>query len=84
MSKIEYLTIATKFVMDYRLGAMESIRRNAYMNNHTGKDIAQDDVDAILVDFINFIAAKNGVDLALYTKDISTQKHVALETIEAP
>ena len=54
----------------YRLGALKSIRRNEHMNKHTGTDLAQDDIDAILVDFINYIGALHGVDFALYTSDL--------------
>ncbi len=70
MPKIEYLTIATNFAKDYRKDAMESIKRNNHMNSATGREIAQADIDALLVDFINFIGVRNGVDYALYTSDL--------------
>ena len=41
------------------------------MNNLKGEcSISQDDVDAVLVDFINNIAVKRGIDYGLYTEDI--------------
>lgn len=71
MTKIEYLETLTKFAKDYRIKAMSSIERNAHMNCHTGAEISQDNIDALLVDFINFIGVRNGIDYALYTSDLS-------------
>lgn len=56
---------------EYRIGARESIYRNKHMNNvdHVA-EVEPYVVDAVLVDFINFIAMKQGMDLGLYTKDL--------------
>ena len=70
MTKAEYLEILTAFAKDFRIDAMADVKRNTHMNKYTGADIAQDDVDAILVAFINFIGYRNGVDYALYTSDL--------------
>ena len=33
--------------------------------------IRQDVIDAVLVDFINYIGVKSGIDYALYTSDLN-------------
>lgn len=55
----------------YRLGAEASIRRNDHMNDATGVPLDQRDIDALLVDFLNFIAAKRCVDFGLYASDLA-------------
>jgi len=55
----------------YRATAAESILRNHHMNEAAGVDrIDQRIVDALLVDFINFVAARRGVDYAMYARDL--------------
>jgi hypothetical protein len=51
----------------YRLRANESILRNKHMNEATGTKLDQRDIDALLCDFINFMASGRGVDFGLYT-----------------
>jgi hypothetical protein len=55
------------FAKKYRLDAIDSVNRNKHMNDLTDENINQQIVDAILVDFINFIAGEYGGDLGLYT-----------------
>lgn len=50
------------------------------MNQASGDPIKQCDIDALLVDFINFIGVCNCVDYALYTCDLS--KHAPPENME--
>jgi hypothetical protein len=49
----------------------ESAVINSYMNE-LSKDTKLDPkvVEAVVVDFINFIGRQNGIDYALYTKDL--------------
>ena len=70
MNTGELCKILEKEVKSYRLGANESIKRNSHMNQHDGSNMKQENIDAILVDFLNNIAANRGLDLALYTQDI--------------
>ena len=70
MNKIELLEMLTKNAADYSPNASESIERNGHMNNIKGVTINPDQIDALLVDFINFVGMKQGVDLALYTSDL--------------
>ena len=55
---------------EYTSEAVESIKRNRYMNDLGDVVIEQDTIDAVLVDFVNFIAYKHGMDLGLYTRDL--------------
>lgn len=54
----------------YREDALQSIRRNKHMNDATGTNIAQDDIHALLADFINNIGARRCADLGLYASDL--------------
>lgn len=72
MTTLDVLQILTKEAKDYRTKCVESINRNSHMNNSKGQcSIRQEDVDSVLVDFINNIATKRWIDYALYTKDIT-------------
>jgi hypothetical protein len=74
MKTIEVLKVLIADAKEYRAGAMESIRRNAHMNDATGADINQRDVDALLTDFINYVAGRRCVDLALYASDLKANE----------
>jgi len=71
MTNIELLTKLKKSADNYGHNANTSIHINNHMNNiTTNKKIDQDIIDAILVDFINYIGMQQGVDYALYTRDL--------------
>jgi hypothetical protein len=67
---LEFLEALAKDAKTYRAGAQTSIMRNRHMNDATGTNIDQRDVDAILVDFINFVAMQRGIDFGMYTTDL--------------
>lgn len=69
---IEILSLMKEKAKSYRKGSSARIVRNTHMNDFDGSsdDIPPGLVDAILVDFINFIGWSAGVDYALYTKDL--------------
>ena len=73
MNTIDFLNLTTKYAKEYKNGAQDSINRNKHMNEVKGK-IEQSHIEAVLVDFINYIAAKNSVDYCLYTSDFSTSE----------
>ena len=61
----------SKYAIEYQPQSVESLRRNHHMNKITPKmKINQDVVDAVLVDFINFIGVQHCVDYAMYTSDL--------------
>ena len=73
MTKIELLHMLERDAREYRTDANNSLRRNSHMNREVMEDrnnISQKVIDAILVDYINFVGMKQGVDFALYTKDL--------------
>lgn len=70
MNTGNFLAICKNYAREYRTLANDSIRRNRHMNHATENPIPQNDIDAMLVDFINFMGVRNGVDYALYTSDI--------------
>jgi hypothetical protein len=71
MTMLELLNLLKEEAQIYRTHCINSINRNKHMNNLKGEcSISQDDVDAVLVDFINNIAVKRGIDYGLYTEDI--------------
>ena len=67
----EELQLLTKHAKDYRKDAQKSVERNRHMNQiEEGEHVQQRHVDAILVDFINYIGVCHGCDYALYTSDL--------------
>ena len=56
---------------EYAPDAPASVDRNLHMND-LGAPMALDRkvTDAIVVDFVNFLAARQGLDLALYTSSL--------------
>lgn len=58
-------------IKKYKLfGVAQSIKRNKHMNKFKGSGVPENTIDAILVDFVNFIAVGQGIDLGLKTTDI--------------
>lgn len=79
MLRGELLNFLTEEAKEYRQNTLESLRRNRHMHNLSLADIqrleenqrlVQATIDAILVDFINFVGATQCVDYGLYTKDL--------------
>lgn len=72
MSKIELLEMLTKFAKEYCPKAALSVHRNSHMNNLlSDTEIPSGVSDALIVDFINFVGTKQGVDYGLYTSDLN-------------
>jgi len=71
MNALELLNQVTEYAKTYRNDAIESIQRNRHMNEiEKGEAFNQRYVDAVLVDFINFIGGRSGIDYALYASDL--------------
>jgi len=77
MSIITFIHHVENNVKCYIKIAKESVFRNKHMNelkNINGLDnLDQKIIDALFVDFINFVALKKGVDYAMYTKDLKNK-----------
>lgn len=74
MKAIELLELLKKYADSYSNIAKESVVNNCHMNNLTNEEVSQDAVDAILVDFINYIGGNYGIDYALYTSDLRSNE----------
>lgn len=58
--------------VEYRKVATNSVARNHHMNALGGHcRLTQDEVDALLTDFVNYCGVRQGVDYAMYTEDFA-------------
>lgn len=74
MTNGEFMDIVVNDLRTYRdTGVLESVRRNSHMNDYRYEYVAPETIDAILVDFVNFIGSRRGMDLGLYTKDLANE-----------
>lgn len=75
MTKIELLEYLKNMAIEYREKAAKSIHNNNHMNELVETDTVESKmVDALLVDFINYIGNFQGVDYGLYTYDLKMKK----------
>ena len=71
MKAIEMLELTKKYADGYSKESKTSLVRNNHMNEILeSQQIEQKVIDAVLVDFINYIAVKHGIDYAIYTSDL--------------
>ena len=64
----------TGYAKEYSKVAKKSVLRNSHMNElKADEDIDQRHIDAVLVDFINYIGMKYCIDYALYSSDLKAQ-----------
>jgi len=69
MKAIEMLELTKGYADKYRKESQQSLERNNHMNEIEGGELVQQrHIDAVLVDFINYIAYKHGIDYGLYKK----------------
>lgn len=75
LTSVELLQLLTNFAKDYAKESAESIKRNCHMNDVPETEtVSQKSVDAVLVDFINYIGVRHLVDYGLYTSDLNKPK----------
>jgi hypothetical protein len=86
MTRGEFLHLLSEYAKIYVPEAVASVTRNHHMNDLTGGkiyyntppvlevEVDQRVVDAVVVDFINFIGEKMWVDYGMYTKDLREKK----------
>ena len=71
MKVIELLKIVEGSAAEYRHQAIDSIKMNKHMHDCSMEDIgSQDFVDAILSNFINFLASNHNVDYGIKASDL--------------
>ena len=75
MSKLVFIQHFEQNVRGYLPNARESIVRNKHMNDVVIGDILPEQkmIDALFVDFVNFVAMRQGVDYAMYTRDLEKE-----------
>lgn len=74
---IELLNILTETAVAYSPKAVASCTRNNHMNDLKADEaIEQKHVDAVLVDFINTVAGRYGIDYDMYTSDLTKKEGV--------
>jgi hypothetical protein len=71
MTKKEFMDIIEQDAKEYYKDAKDSIIRNKGMNNLKGDEIIDKNiVEATIVDFINFLGYKQGLDYGMYVKHL--------------
>lgn len=71
MYTIDLLTSLTRHLEKYRNYALHSIIQNSHLTHiHKGEEPTKEQVDGVLVDFINYLGAMGGVDYGLTVDDL--------------
>lgn len=71
MNKKELLEMLISNAKEYSKNAMNSLVKNNHMNDiKIETELDNTVIDATVVDFINFVGIKQGIDLGFYTKDL--------------
>ena len=75
MTKGEFMSIIVEGAKRYvKADAMASIKRSKHMNDYDAERGGVDNnnalIEAAIVDLINFMGMEQGLDFALYTKDL--------------
>lgn len=67
MTKLQLLNMLTEDLKEYRkLGITDSVIRNCNMNGYFDNFTEETALEAVLIDFINFVGARQGIDYGLY------------------
>ena len=70
MTRSELCQMLENRAREYRIDAKKSIKRSKHMHECRERHIKQKVIDAMLVDFINYVALSQCMDLGLYTHHI--------------
>lgn len=71
MNAIDTITKVADHAKEYSKDAQQSIQRNNHMNEvDEGELVQQRHIDAVLVDFINYMGSRYGIDYGMYTEDL--------------
>jgi hypothetical protein len=83
MTRGDLVFLIADYAKQYRkAGVLESVARNRHMNQYEGEQVSPQTIDAILVDFVNFVGVKQGIDLAMYTSDLDEKGAKGLNVIQ--
>ncbi len=67
----ELVTDLVEKAKEYSSDALGSLQRNQPLHQHPTGNLPQVDIDAILVDFVNYVAYQRGIDLAFKREDLA-------------
>lgn len=71
MNNAELIEMLVKHAKKYVDGdVMESVKRNNHMNDYNNAPVSRNTTDAIITDFVNFMAMRHGIDLGLHASDL--------------
>lgn len=70
MMALDLCKLLERNARQYRQDAIASLYRNKHMRRDDFDTVLQPAIDAVLTDFINYVAREQGIDLALYDKDL--------------
>jgi hypothetical protein len=70
---LELLDLLIDEARDFHVDGPGSIPRNWHMHALGDTPVSVDTIDAVLVGFINHVAARHGIDLALYSVDLDSE-----------
>lgn len=74
MNALELLQLQSKLAKEYVKEASKSVVLNHHMNElEDYEEIEQKHIEAVVVDFINFMGRKWGIDYAMYTEDLKKE-----------
>ena len=75
MTKGDFLAHLANYAIDYNKSAPESVVKNHHMNQLDADAVVDKTVsDAVVIDFINYIGVRMGVEYAMYTSDLVGEK----------
>jgi len=70
MTNKDFMQTLCKYAKSYCPQAGVSIARNSHMNEYRGGKVSQALIDALIVDFVNFVGSNLGLNLGFYTADL--------------
>lgn len=70
MNMGELTDLLIKDAKGYVEDAPHTLKRNSHMNELNGAEVAPEVIEAVVVGFINFVAAERWMDLGLCTRDL--------------
>ena len=74
MTRGELLDYLAEMAVEYAPKCDDSITRNVHMNGLYENTLVQEEIDAILIDFVNYIGTDQGLDYGMYVKDLHGER----------
>jgi len=74
MTKKELMDLLVGYAEEYIPTAAYSLLRNSHMSDYKGEVVPYSVVEALIVDFVNYVGYRQGIDLGLYTSDLRKER----------